>query len=513
MSQHVDRVTVDVDIDGGAGIAVQKFELDVAMNAIPTIILDVLPIDSHFRGSGEYVTATASKFSDLTSLYDDLFDKATKGNTKATIRIDVENGDTEGSSNLDSIILKNWVLTDASLTSVTSYSAPSLKVVFKHPIVALDRSGEVYEMPLASDYHKKIREVVRGATNMVDLMDKVYKHFSGNVYYELIDSKDDTGELKQTAEAVKIFRKKIGDPEYLPSTYLDCPYKLFLQDKISGLKGELLPYWKGVLGDLVAPFFGSGSTWMTIIGKVCPTCLMQVVPSYDKETLILEPSSPWRKVDYSIQETKVESVDMVSADPDPLCGVALYAKNLHYNYSTDIHTSHLPNERREDPVASKYSFYIPEKVRSDPNGRFGHIDLLGDNQAIEKLINQDYTYTKGEKLITVKSGVDRRVRLGAYHTYAKAMYECLYRRQCTATITTTVAFRANPGDIDPIYPGRVVTVHESSSNKNIFYGYLSRMVITGSASGGCLSTYELAYARPSNSEAILVEEGSLNPCY
>ena len=141
MAQHIDKVEVEV-YGLGANIQVQQFDLAVAVNDIPRLTLEVLPVESR-RGQTE---ASAPTFSEITDLYHRLFSKSLDLQQKASVTIRIDSK--ESSCEKQSIQLKDWILTDVGLSSVTTYSAPSLVLILQHPIVNLSRTGAVYETPM-----------------------------------------------------------------------------------------------------------------------------------------------------------------------------------------------------------------------------------------------------------------------------------------------------------------------------------------------------------------------------
>jgi hypothetical protein len=133
MSNHVDKVKVTVE-GFFRDLAVQSFELVVAVNTIPQITLNVLPIEKPKKGEGQYITASAPSIQDITELYSILLSKAVMLDETATITIKHEtpydSEDLLEEEKYQYVELKDWIMSDVGLSTVSSTSAPVLAVTF-----------------------------------------------------------------------------------------------------------------------------------------------------------------------------------------------------------------------------------------------------------------------------------------------------------------------------------------------------------------------------------------------
>ena len=347
MAQHIDKIEVEVSgLD--AGIQVQRFDLAVAVNDIPRLTLEILPVKSR-KGQTE---ASAPTFSEITDLYHKLFSKSLDLRQKASVTIRIDSKD-KGCKK-QSIQLKNWILTDVGLSSVTTYSAPSLIIILQHPIVNLSRTGAVYETPMnnINSAYEKL-----SGRSMISLMDDLYKRTSSKIFpfYPLPESVSST--------KAKAFREALGKPENLPGTYLDAKGGLFLEKQAD----EAVTLLKVALARIMQPYRGSVSTWYTVISKICPYCLMHVRPTYDQEKLSLEPLQPWYGANaHKIDENLIESIDLVARDPDPVCGTS-FARVYpgEPTFSTATLSWRLVDQNGTDTKFSSYAFNIPDKKYVD----------------------------------------------------------------------------------------------------------------------------------------------------
>lgn len=509
MSQHVDTVQVSVKGLPNVNIVVQGFELSIAVNAIPAITLDILPVDASNRASSgsnsKSVTASAIKFKELTSLYYKLADMAIKADTTATIDIDVN---THGENSLDGdqhITLKDWVLTDAGLSSVTSYSAPTLTVVFKHRIVKLDRTGDIYEVPSISNPYRFFCSIT--GDNMVALMDDLYNKFAKEIGIKFYDigsaSKGGSDKFKSV---VKSFRENLATN--LPGAYLECDSGLFMANVVKD--NNLMVLLRASLAKLIQPFFGDGSTWLNIIKTVCPKCIMQVIPTYDKDKLRLEPYSPWQFSSYTIQEESTEAIDVASVDPDPICGMAIQKTNPFFTLTSNSDSTRKDGGDKLSAKSSVHAFYIPEGVT--PENAVGRIDFCGDCWVVTSMLAHDKDIERTtSNADAVRNSITDYSYTKMNEAYARAMFESLYRRGCVSAIVSKILFKDEGGNV--IYPGRVATIYDKDDNSKIFYGYLLRIVVKGTASGGCISRFDFKTTRPASGNGMLVKEGTMNPCY
>lgn len=488
MAQHVDKV--EVEVSGlGSNVQVQQFDLTVAVNDIPRLMLEVLPVESK-KGQTE---ASAPSFSEITELYHRLFSKSLDLQQKASVKISIESKD-KGCEKQE-LKLDDWILTDVGLSSVTTYSAPSLVLILQHPIVNLSRTGAVYETPM-SNINSAYEDLNGGS--MIDLMDDLFKRTSSRVFpfYPLPES--------ASSEKAIAFREALSKAENLPGTYLEAKGGLFLEKQSS----DAITFLKVALARIMQPFRGSVSTWYTVISKVCPFCLMHVRPTYDQKKLSLEPLEPWNGKDaHKIDEHLIESIDLIARDPDPICGTSFERRYPgEPTFNTATLSWHIVDQNGAKTQTGSYAFYIPEKAQPDSR-KYGRIVDLGANIVISSM--KQFAGPTAFNKDTATEIFSPSIQLDMEDAHAKAMFQSLYRKNCRAAITTTMMFKDSDGKM--IYPGEILTV--SAEGKDLFSGYLSRMTVSGSTTNGCLAKYEMNYARSAKDDGLLIEGDTKNECF
>lgn len=504
MSLHVD--TLEVKVTGsGLKLNVQSFLLNVAVNAIPEITLECLPVES----SPGKIEVSKPTISDLRKLYSELLPKALESKTTASIEIKVSSQDKTSICGQQTVKLEDWVLSDVGLTSVTTTSAPSLRVVFKHPAVRLTRSGEVYEVPYTSPDYDKWLSSITGKT-IVKFLDNLYTELTNDKkvkFYPI--GKNLFGGSDDFENKVRAFRTSLKD--ILPSTYLDCSCPIFLQPIVS-------PYENlrsNAIANLGLPGPGSISLWYIILTKICSQCLMHIRPTYDNKKLTVEPLQPWYSSGaHEISENLIETIELPGNDPDPICGTAV---------SRELFTGFLAYDSGQKAVrysgsasyACKHSFFIPEKVQPSATGRWGRIMTIAPNYIISGIASKSDSNDKpqgGGGKTTIQdsqSKGDNNWYVKAEDLYAKAMFECLYRKNCTASISTTLIFKDASGKM--LYPGEIAKI--KADGNDLFMGYIYRLIVSGSSSGGIQSRMDFSYVRDPNDKELLVPEGTINECY
>ena len=516
MSNHVDKIQITVK-NFGRELHVNSFELVVAVNTIPAIVLNVLPIDPPAAGSGQKITASAPDIKELTKLYSELLADAVKLNKTADIQISIEHTpDTEGAGESlveefdQRVYLDKWIMTDVGLSSLSATDAPILTVTFCHPVVMLDRTGAIYENVNNSQKKPQIFYDTRGS-EVIPYMDNLYDKYSSNTTFALYEIGNEHNGGPKNPYRSKVTKIRNDISKYKPGKYIEgkCG-SFFLKKIVPGLEGKI----RIATGDLVAPKAFCKSTWNRIISSVCPYFLTHVIPTYDQEKLLLEPCSPWQASKHNINTRVITSLDVVSVDPNPIIGTAL-GKAVTGPHVTDGCCRGTVDDTDEDMT---HHFYFPDKALNDES--FGEI---GESDAIEDIINTDlaanatakHDSSKGENIESSGNSVSEEDRLKMNDAYLKAMFLINYRKGCKSNISTIPLFKDRVGEM--IYPGRVITVRDSSSDSGfapLYHGYITRIITRGSIDGGGATLFEISHVRPASEDSgLYVEEGTMNPCY
>jgi hypothetical protein len=479
MDTHVDKFKVTVE-GFEPHLSVQSFELDLAINKIPVIQLNVLPIERVEPGSGHYITASAPKIQDLTGLYSRLLRMTLSQDAKATIKIDIETFGEKGNTDeqSQSVTLKDWILTDVGLSTVTAISAPVLTVVFSHPAVMLDKTGFVYERISNSMLMSKIYKET-GGSDLIEYMDALYPKFADGeeIVYCEIASHGDGGPEDEYRQKVQEIRGKLS--EHTPGKYIEGNMggMLFLEN----VDEELTDNIKEAIGPIVAPLGFSGSTWRRLVSQICPAVFTNIVPTYDRPRLLMEPISPWQECSYKVNTPVANGIDMVSIDPSPIIGVA---SEKDYAEVLRVVNDHVRSQAEADDEDFSYAFYFPKRALQDnANGEIlgvGRNGVVADILATDRNANAEENIDApiGENLQDAGNGIQDERTMTIDEAYVQAMFQLHYRKNCAASVTTIPILKDEGAKM--IYPGRVMTVFDKTSGAKLFYGFITTMIVRGS---------------------------------
>lgn len=518
MKTHVD--TMEVSISGGnlPRLGVQSFELHVAVNAIPAILLTLNPVEPPAEGGDGHITASAPNIEDLTRLYNQLLGYAAKLATTATIKLKLVRDPDDEAYTVEEqdqeVTLEDWILTDVGLSSVESTSAPYLTATFSHPAVMLDKTGMIYEEVSNPAILPQEYKTADG-TDLISFMDDMYQKYAsgGDIEFYRLANEMQGGMSDKFIDKVMSFRTEDLE-KHSPGVYIkDNTKDLFL----ASMKPQFIDIIKQSAGPLVCPEAFCGTTWNRLITAICPYFLTVVVPTYDKKRLLLEPNSPWQASLYKVNTPTASAVDMPPLDPCPIVGTAInkqaWATKHKVNSANDI-----PADKGDEVATGTFSFYAPQKVLD--NDVKGPILNIGEARLIANLVHLDAHQNviqggdapKGKDPETAGGSVEDLDQVDMDTAYAEALFLMNYRKNCTSSVVLVPVFK--DADHNMIYPGRVVTVNDTVTRKSLLYGYIVKMMVKGSKQGGCTTVLELTHVRPTEEDReIYVDEGTENPCY
>ena len=514
MSNHVDTITVSVT-KFEPKLYVQSFELVLAVNDIPTIFLNVLPVEPPKGGSGQYTTASSPDIAEITDLYTKLVSKSLRLDATATIEIEVKSDSGDGEPAFyeanQKVKLEDWVLSDVGLSSVTPTAAPVLTAVFRHQAVKLDRTGSIYEEVKNKQKLTEIFKSIDGE-GLIEYMDNLYEMYSsedGVEFYE-IAPKSLGGPREEDESKIMEFRFRLAD--YKPGQFIEDNTNGFFLAEASD---KFLTNIRIATGYFARPQAFCDSTWARLVQELSPMYLTTIVPTYDKPKLTLEPFSPWQAPSRSIDVRSALAIDVVSTDPAPIIGTAVNKDVEATDHNVDGANRGYTGSDEKDIT---HAFYFPEKSDSKA-GNLGEIFNVGEARVVSAIIDIDEAANAkidnngpvGEDLESAGNVVTQEDRETMDEAYAKAMFLITYRRNCKAGVTTIPMFRDASGNM--LYPGRVLTVYYNGDH--LFNGYVTQIITSGSAEGGggCTTRIMMTHARPPTTDATLVDEGTENPCY
>ena len=498
----VDTVTASVEGIPGADLSVQALDLDLAVNAIPSVTLEILPVESKGGMGSKFTSVSTAKIQEVTDLYSRLSDMASTLQTKATIKAEVKLDCTDHPQKLE---LKDWILVDVGLSSVTPRAAPVLNVTFQHPIVMLARTGFIYES-LESDPDEELK-MVEG-DDVIEVMDDVYSKGAGDAfeYYEIAPASEE-GLDDQYKKKITQFRRKLAEEK--PGKYIKSNVSGFFLQEVNDSLTDAMRF---VTASMLMPMaFDGMSTWRRLIGTVCSDMQMMIVPTYDKDKLELEPHNPWQTASYMITSQFMTSVDMPPMDRYPLIGVAMDKRV--FNGGGNVHGGAARSSNGTRSITQ--AFYVPEPALD--GDMVGDIMPFSDSPYILSILDADIganqNYHGGgaqQNPQDMTNGVEPEDHAEMTLACAKGVFQSSYRAGCVAALTTIPMFTDYYGKA--VYPGRVVNVQDEESGVTLFYGMITTMKVRLSANGGGSTYYGISHARP-YSGSQLIPEGTENPCY
>ena len=492
----------------GSHPLMQGFELDIGVNAIPTINIYILPKKYDGPKDGKPATeASVMDYDEYTRIYRKLSDEAARKDREielVRIELDIENEETR-----EILELKKWKFTDVSMDAITRYAAPTMVLIISHPACVLDNVGTVYE---SRQCPIKLESFTSGT--VVEILDKLHSEELDDEKFYKLPSEKNGGPDENAKKIVKQARQKLQ--ELKVQKYIDDQAGQFMEGD------KRFPPAVAIMAQPTA--FGE-SVWLKLINTLCPEMMMQVTPRYDEERLRLEALNPWKECDTWLDMSKIESITASVIDPYPLIGIAIdkgVDHNFRYRGATRTPSDGTDATDTENEEACSFGFYFPEKLTElmSQDHMPGFISHFGGSNII------DYADSYGPKEKNVRKITEKESSMTDedwskfMRKMAEAMFLTMYRQKCTAVISSVLTFKDKLGNT--VYPGSVVGIYtedeklktsEGLGKESLFYGYLVRMLIVGSANSAPTVKYTLTNVRPMKAEKILIDDGAKNPCW
>lgn len=499
MRTRVIRASVKASA-AGCDLAVQGFNLSLAVNSIPSIELQCAPS----KGDGSaplkpnVIRPRISYFSDLYRVLSGAAERLSEPG-----QVDIEVMDDLG--NKDGISLKGWILSGVGLSNVSASDAPYLSVVLQHPICKLTKVGSIYETPKSS-VDKKINEATVGAGDFLKVVEAVYRC----VREDIIEFWPPPEESKGYPT---LFRKQLGAGEFDPSKYLvfKGDNGIFLGGK-GDAGSDAKRRFAQAIGRLVLPVGGGSSTWDMLVGATGPLLLsitQDKSNNYTTDKLVIEPVQPWKKASVNLYDEECFWTELPGMDPFRITGV-MCRKLGPYNDNVSLGMIRNGNQNKEDPVAEV--MYIPDGV--DVESARGRIMKTSAPAVLDIALRRDAAYGRSISLGNVylqKAAADNYNKVVG--KYCKAVYETTAASMVNAKAQMAMWFTDMDGN--RILPGN--TCRFISEGKDIYYGYARSVLHSMSTQGGCSTTVSMSYVRPTPSfmigEKVAIEAGSKNAAY
>lgn len=506
MKTRVIRASVKASVVG-YDLAVQGFNLSLAVNSIPSIELQCAPS----KGDGSTPLKPNVKrpsISDFSDLYRILSGAAES--LKEPGQVDITVIDDLG--NKDEISLKGWILSGVGLSSVSASEAPYLSVVLQHPICKLTKVGSIYETPKSS-VDDKINKATAGAGDFLEVVKAVYKCVREDIIKFWPPPEESKG-------YPTLFRKQLGAGEFDPNKYLVFKGEngIFLGGK-GDPKGDKKTRFAQAIGRLVLPVGGGSSTWDMLVGATGPLLLsitQDESNNYTTDMLVIEPVQPWKKASINLYDEKCFWTELPGMDPFRITGV-MCRKLGPYNCNASLGLIRNGNPNQKDPVADV--MYIPNGV--DVNSASGRIMKTSAPAVLDIAFRRDAAYGKAISLGKVylqKAAADNYNSVVG--KYCKALYEITAASMVNAKAQMAMWFRDKDKDGKLILPGntcKFISKGDKGEENVIYYGYARSVVHSMSTQGGCSTTVSMSYVRPTENfmigDEVAIAAGSKNAAY
>lgn len=489
-------VTISVDaVVNGHKLDVSEFTLSLGVNAIPKIELVCAPSQGGTATKLKpYVSSPTLK--DYSKLYQDLSADAEGLDKTGTISISILARDEKA----DTIELKNWILSDVGMSSISATAAPHLVVILQHRICKLTKFGSIYETP-RSNLQKTIADVVSGG-NFTSIIKKVYDTVAkdSNVLY-----------YKVPNTAPSRWRGKLGENEFQPGEYLvdtsNKPFPFLVDPSEERRMAQAIAM-------TVIPIADGSSTWDMLLRSAGMLLLSVVQDSnnnYTQGKLVLEPTEPWKRKTITLSGDRSFSTDVFGYDPFKIAGVM--ARKLGPG-SDPLTLGVLYNGNVTNTDEMSDVMYVPPPCEDNPDVADGRIIKTSPPVLLDMMLRADAEF--GEAISTMNIETSR-IRQDNYNDalqrYCKAVYEITAASMSRATSRMVLNFHDKNDNL--LLPGN--TCSFDVDNSQLFYGYITNIVHHGAVSGGCSTTVQMSYVRPTENYTIknqsAIQYGSKNAAY
>lgn len=496
-------ITVSVEVDVlNHRFGVENATVTLGVNAIPTIELACAPTRQDVSFTPLVPNLIVPRIADFSEMYRELSVAAEGLGETGTVTITMS-GDEE-----DRIVLKDWILSGAGLSSVGATAAPHLHVVFQHPICKLTKVGSIYETE-KTDSATQLNDAIQGMKprNLLEIMEVAYHCARDTVkYYPFPDNFTLPSE----------FRQMLGKGEYSPSEYLTWKWDgpgIFLgtgkQDDSDVRKAQ-------AIARSIFPRTAGSSTWDALTaaaGSLLVNVTQDQQDNYTTKHLVLEPMMPWKASSLNIDDRRCASIDLPGANPFRIAGVMSrnlgpYADDYGQGIRRDSNGSG-DRDAKTKPIST--AVYVPNGVKvSTADGR---IIQTSAPFVLDSSFRRDAPY--GDNIPQSMVDMKKEFQGGFLQTlrrYCKAVYETSVLSMVRARAQMALSFHV---DGSLVLPGN--TCRFSSDGDILFYGYIQNVVHHISTGGGNATVLEMSYARPDENYSIrgtpVITAGSANAAY
>lgn len=296
--------------------------LSAVLNGIPVCIIGMYLGGSNSDNSTNVIPLSLAELQDK---YKKLQEKAIKL-VSCNFKITLVSSDL-GSDFNTSLDLKNWLLTSVGMTPISTTAGFQINCNIVHPAYRLSLFlGTISVGTGMLDFNDKVEDVTDPIQASILALDtciaanedqpEQYMPFTEKITNASLKTLDEIE--SQIKESLTKVRENIKLLKW-DTSYTDAQSGILGGAQLSafqdGIKYALLTTWTYSLFNQ--------SYWDILVGIIAPEFGLEIIPTYDQETLSVGPAFPWKDTDQShinLSESMCCNISFPGKDPDPLFG-------------------------------------------------------------------------------------------------------------------------------------------------------------------------------------------------
>jgi hypothetical protein len=302
---------------------VSQVHLSSALNGIPVCSVGMYLGGSNSDNSTNVIPLSLAELQDK---YKKLQEKAIKL-ASCNFKIILVSSDLDSDFNT-SLDLKNWLLISVGMTPISTTAGFNINCTIVHPAYRLSLFlGTISIGTGMLDFNDKVEDVADPIKASELALDTCIEANEDQPEQYMPDINDITkASLKtldeiesQIKESLNTVKENIKLLLKWDTSYTDAQSSILGEAQLpaftDGIKYALLTTWTYSLFNQ--------SYWDVLVGIISPEFGLEVIPTYDQETLSVGPAFPWKDTDQShidLPESMCENISFPGKDPDPLFG-------------------------------------------------------------------------------------------------------------------------------------------------------------------------------------------------
>jgi transcription elongation factor Elf1 len=326
----VKKVVFSID---GTVYDASTIAIRASLNAIPEFIVGIAHKPSEGVAARTYVHDLS--IDELAQTYSDLQKKAID---LATCNLDIELEQGGRAFPEGTLHLSGWLLKNVGMSHITTTNAFSLICTVVHPAYRLTlQTGAIYTGTCGLDFAEKAEDIldpIDASTQVIELLEEANDE-NEQAVVEKEDAVDIGTAFKSLEDVIDSLKKRISSVaedvgkyiEWDSGTYVthfvDTPGAFVVDDMTTGINYALMSDW--------AQAMFTSSWWDALVGKIAPEYGLEVLPTYDRDKLVVCPALPWKNTAAStvtIPDNGAFAVTLPGQDQNPVFGFFAYASTL-----------------------------------------------------------------------------------------------------------------------------------------------------------------------------------------